>query len=297
MHIIATLSLALCTTAALAQPTLQIADFPAAINLDWYLLTDPGSITEPSNGTDQTWDFTSATWALAGTVGLAPAAGTPYAAQYPAANYVFIATPTGQASVYSYLLVGPDGFEVICGDAPLNTEVYTNYKTVLQTPLAYGNAFTDNNDGTQGPGSETWTYTGAGTLLTDLGDFTNTVKTVRTADGRVGLWNSAPLFPRITVNGPSVNLYTDASTSIGERGSSNIALIVHPTSATSEITIEAVDAGARWTILDALGRVMRSGSFSTQGVQRLNIAEFATGPYVVNVTDASGTHSARFQKL
>ncbi len=98
MRPIATLSILVLSTALAAQPTLQFADIPtSAITLDWYLLTDPGSITEPSNGIGQTWDFTSATWDLAGTVTFAPAAGTPYASTYPAANYVFIFTPTGLA--------------------------------------------------------------------------------------------------------------------------------------------------------------------------------------------------------
>lgn len=297
MHFHTSLSLFLLTSALAAQPTLQIADFPTAtLTLDWYLLSDPGSITEPSDGTGQTWDFTSATWALAGTVSMAPAAGTAYAAQYPTANYVFISTPTGGSPIYAYLLVGANGFEVICGDAPLNTEVYTNLKTVLQTPLAYGASFSDTNDGTQGPDSETWTYTGAGTLQTDLGSFSNTVKTVRSDDNRIALWNSAPLFPRITGNSQSVNLYVDASNSIVDPGSSAVALKIFPTTATNSLTIASVGAGSTWTITDAQGRVMRLGSFTAQGDQQLSIMGLANGAYFLNVSDATLTRIARFLK-
>ncbi len=297
MHSYTSLSLFLLTSALVAQPTLQIADFPTTtLTLEWYLLTDPGSISEPSDGTSQTWDFTSATWALAGTVALTPAAGTAYAAQYPTANYVFISTPTGESPIYAYLLVGANGFEVICGDAPLNTEVYTNLKTVLQTPLAFGASFSDTNDGTQGPGTETWTYTGAGTLQTDLGNFSNTVKTVRTADDRVELWNSAPLFPRLTGNSQSVNLYVDGTTSIGEQETANAPLTILPTNATHEIMIKAVSAGTSWAIVDAAGRTQRIGSFNKQGDQRIGIDALANGAYVLRVTNATGTRSARFQK-
>lgn len=295
MHSIATLSLALCTTVALAQPTLQYTEFPAVANLNWYVLVDPGVSTEPTDGTGQTWDFSSAVWTLAGTASIAPAAGTPYAAQFPAANFVFISTPTGQASVYAYLLVTAGGIEVICGDAPLNTEVYTNYKTILATPLAYGVSFSDTNDGTQGPDAETWTYSGAGTLLSSFGDFTNTVKTVRTDDGRIALWNSAPLFPRITGNSQSVNLYTDATSSISDERAI-VALNVFPTTVTNHLMIKAIDAGSTWTISDVQGRVILSGAFAMQGDQSLTLSEIAAGPYFLNVTDKTGTRTARFEK-
>ncbi|MEO8068035.1 MAG: hypothetical protein ABI599_10125 [Flavobacteriales bacterium] len=297
MRSISTFSVLALSTVLAAQPTLQFADLPTtAITLDWYLLNDPGNITEPSNGIGQTWDFTSATWDLAGTVTLAPAAGTPYAATYPAANYVFIFSPTGQAAIYAYLFVDASGIQTICGDAPINSEVYTDYKRVLQTPMSYNDAFTDTNDGSMGPGSETWTYTGAGTLQTTYGDFSNTVKTTRTADGRTTLWNSAPLFPRLTGNSSSVNLYVLGSTSIAEGGTHTTALATFPTPTAGKLTVSGIVANSRWSVLDAEGRVMQSGTWPAMGAQQMDLSDLAAGAYVLTVTDHIGLRSIGINK-
>lgn len=293
-HII-TLALCAFTSCLMAQPVLQSANFPnATTTLNWYALTDPGTITEPSNGVGQTWDFTSATWQLAGTVTWTAAAGTPYASQFPTATHAFITTNLAMESLYVYLLVDASGLQVVAEDVPWSTETYTDYKRVLQTPFAYGNSFSDTNDGTAGPDAETWTYTGAGTLLTTLGSFPNTVKTVRTDDGRVTLWAGEVVFPRLSANSDGVNLYIDAATAIDAVEASLPALRAYPSPTTGTLSVDGTTGHAQWTVRDAQGRTHNTGTWKGATARTLDVSVLVPGAYVLEVADEAGARSVRF---
>jgi hypothetical protein len=281
----------------MAQPVLQSANFPeGTTTLNWYTLSDIGTSAEPSDGVAQTWDFTSATWQLAGTVTWTAAAGTPYASQFPAATHAFITTNLAMESLYVYLLVDASGMQVVADDVPWSTEIYTDYKRVMQTPFAYGNSYSDTNDGTGGPAAETWTYTGAGTLLTTLGAFPNTVKTVRTDDGRIALWASEVVLPRLAGNGDGVNLYIDAETAIGAVGSAVSPLLAYPSPATTALSVTGTMGTAQWTVRDAQGRATSTGTWKGSSARAVDVAALVPGAYVLEVADEAGSRALRFIK-
>src|SRR5690606_11020653 len=129
---------------ASAQTSLQYANWPVSgQSLTMYMLTDPGNAQAPTPGVGQTWDYSSVTFAQAGVAAIAPAAGTPYAASYPTANYVYMVVPTGQPAAYNYMLVNSTSVQNVATDVPADANVYSDYNQILQFPIQFGGSYTD----------------------------------------------------------------------------------------------------------------------------------------------------------
>lgn len=289
-----TLSVLLLATTLQAQVTVDIGQLSATgVSLDVYTMTSQGTANTPTDGINQTWDLTSLVLQPLGTLEFTAASNTPYAASYPAANWSWAQTPTGQSTEYVYLNISSTGIEALATHVPNNVNDYTDPKQVLQFPMTYGQSFTDAYVDIDGPASVTWSYTGHGTALLPTGTVTDAVKLV-SSEGDVTLWNTAPLFPMTISDGTNLMIYALSNVGIGELGSA--AVQVYPNPCADQLYVNAT-ATAQWRITDLQGRAVQAGRFSGNSLQRIEVSGLATGPYVL-VLDEQGTRrTVRFHKV
>lgn len=277
-----------------AQVTLTYGDIsPTGVQTNIYLLTSGAPSAPPSDGINQTWNLTSATWQPIGTMHFRQAAGTPYAANYPAANWAWELNITGLGTTYMYLQIDNSGMYVVADKVPTDIQLYTNTKKVLQFPMAFGNSFSDDYVDNDGPDNVTWSYTGHGTLQTSLGNFPDLAK-VWSDEGDIVFWNKAPLYPVAIAMSSSVRAFTDATIGISEMNGGRTVL-AYPNPCTDLLMIDGIDA-AHWRITDMEGRLVRSGSFTFTGVQNLDVTGLSTGSYLFLSDATSGTRVVRFSK-
>jgi len=232
-----------CTAAA--QPTFQYTNLPTSTAYySTYVVTDPGTVGEPDlSGADQVWDFSSITFAQVGSTTLGPSAGSPYAADYPDANYLFASWATGGGDIqYSYLLANATALESIADDVPGTPQVYADHRRVLQFSTTYGNSFTDTYGDLGSQDTVTWTYIGYGTLITSLGTFTDQA-VMQNTDGDVFFWNTDPLFPRFIANSDNPVLLVPDASGVNEMGTA-APLHVFPIPAITSVTVEGLQGRA-----------------------------------------------------
>lgn len=277
-----------------AQVTLTYGDMaPEGVQTNIYQLTGGAPSTPPSDGVDQTWDLTGATWQPIGTMHFRQAAGTPYANTYPDANWAWEQEVTGLGTEYLYLQIDNGGMYAVADRVPGSPVLYSNTKKVLQFPLAFGNAFTDDYVNNNGPSNVTWTYSGHGTMLTSIGNHPDIAK-VWNDEGDVVFWNKTPLHPLVIAMSSNVRAYVDAVIGISEVNGGRTVL-AYPNPCTDRLTIDGVDA-ARWRITDLNGRLVLAGSFAFSGVQSLDVTALAAGSYHFLSDANSGLRVVRFSK-
>lgn len=293
MNATTTLSAILLATALNAQVSIDFSDLSATgVQLDMYLVTSPGTATEPTDGINQTWDLTSVTLQPLGTLDFTAASNTPFAASYPAANWAWAQTVTGVGTDHIYLDITSAGIEVLATGVPSDVNNYTDPKKIMQFPMTFGQSFTDAYVDIDGPGSVTWSYTGHGTAMTPLGNYPDLAKVVSTEDDLL-LWNTAPLYPMVIDDGTNVLAFAPADVGIADRRAP--AVQVYPSPCTDALYVDAVNT-ANWRITDLQGRTVQAGRFSSTSLQRIDVNALATGSYVL-VLDEAGTHrTVRFSK-
>lgn len=291
-----TLSLLTAIGTLHAQTTLEYADLvPGGVQMNMYVFTSGQPSAPPSDGNAQTWDLNGATFQQIGTMRFGSAVGTPFAATYANANYVFEQTVTGVGTQYMYLAIGPGGIEVVANEVPVDITNYTNPKRVLAFPMAYGDSFTDDYVDNNGPATVTWSYTGEGTLISSLGSLPGIAKVV-SSEGDLLLWNKTPFHPVVLVAGGNPPLvFADAVTSIQDMDPGRRALIF-PNPCTNALHVEG-RPGATWRITDIQGRVVQSGNFTTLGNFVIDVSQLASGVHLFLSDADQGTRSVRFHKL
>jgi hypothetical protein len=291
-------SLTLCALLTLsglhAQVSIDYSDLSATgVALDMYIVTDPGTSSPPSDGINQTWDVSSVTVQPLGTLNFTAAANTPFAANYPTANWAWAQTVTGVGTDHIYLNIGTTGIEVLATDVPSSTNNYTDPKRIMQFPMTYGQNFTDTYADMDGPGTVTWSYTGHGTLITPLGSIPDLAKVVSTEDDLL-LWNTTPLYPVVIDDGTAVLFFTPSDVGIGDLNAGS-AVQVYPNPCTDRLVVDGPERSA-WRITDLQGRVLETGVFNSTGLQSLDASGLASGAYVLTMGTPAGQRSIRFCK-
>lgn len=272
------LSLLMLAGAAQAQPSFELANYPTSpVALTFYTVVDIAGTDPPSNGADQTWQYSALNWNLGGSVLLDVAAGTPYAGDYPTANATWTMTPSGGSPEYQYSVVDNTGFEVIATHVPAAPNVYTDHQRILQFPWAFNTSFFDGYASPEHTGNAVWTFDGYGTFITSLGTFTDQLKTT-SSEGDVILWNASPIYPTLIGNSNSVLLFVPDVNAVPESGHADLR--VYPDPCTDVLNVEQLPAG-EWRITDMAGRTMRSGRSNGTPLQRLELGALGDGYYLL----------------
>ncbi|TXI75571.1 MAG: T9SS type A sorting domain-containing protein [Flavobacteriales bacterium] len=288
--------LLLVPVAATAQPILQSADVQVMGNTyAIHLVTDPGASDPNADGANVTWDFSSATLTMnAGSTTFMAPAGTPYAASYPTSNLAQSVTIPG-STTYTYFNLQSAQLDMlgqeIGGSDPT---VYTDPKTPLQFPMAYEDWFIDyyEYDGTEYSVSRA--YMGYGTVILPTGTYTNVVKVASTS-GAINFYRTDPVMELVNIDGEGqILVFGDAQVGV-EEASMAQPLSIFPLPATDVVNIGGLTGASTWDLIDAQGRVLRSGR-DVRTTLVLDVNTLASGPYSVIVRDGRGQRSARILK-
>lgn len=263
------------------------------VSMEMYVVSDPGTATTPSDGANQTWDFSSVTLLDMGDLDFTPAAGTPYAASYPSANWAWAQTVTGFPTQYAYMNITTAVLQLIATDVPSDANPYSDPKDLLRFPLSLGQSFTDSYADLDGPASVTWSYTGHGTMITPLGTFSNIVKMV-SSEGDLLLWNTNPLHPMVIDDGSMVLVFGPGMVGIDEQASRDLQ--VHPNPCSDNLVVQDAGIGAQWTITDTQGRTVRMGSSTIDTNLVLDVKDLLPGTYAIRIQGNGTVRTSRFVK-
>ena len=275
-----------------AQVSIDFSDLSATgVLLNMYILTSPGTATEPSDGIDQTWDLSSVSLQPLGTLNFTAASNTPFAASFPTANWAWAQTVTGLGTDHTYLNIAATSLEVVATKVPSDPNPYTDPKKVLQFPMTFGQSFSDAYTDVDGPANVTWSYTGHGTAISPLGTFSDLAKLVSTEDDLV-LWNTAPLHPLVIDDGSDVLVFVPANVGITDRHLP--AVQVYPSPCTDRLYVNA--STADWRITDLQGRTVKTGRFTSTSLQHVNVTDLSTGIHVLELNEAGARRTVRFSK-
>ncbi|HNE27818.1 MAG TPA: T9SS type A sorting domain-containing protein [Saprospiraceae bacterium] len=195
-------------SAALAQPTLLNTVFPAAGTQMSISIADTTGVQPGNAGADQTWDFSGLqALNMLNPVTFKPASQTAYAGEFPFANLCGV-QPVDQDSAFFYYRKESSVLSVV-GSVEYGLPLqYSDPETALETPLDFGESFSDDfyrynsmpDNQLQGMGHKTTTYDAFGTLITPLGTFQHAIRLKTVATYRDTTWLFA---------GYSLNEHTD----------------------------------------------------------------------------------------
>lgn len=280
----------LLLTQATAQ-TIQYSDLsPYGVQADMqYLNAD--DLPALADGTGQTWDLSGLTLQNVGTLAFSPAAGTPYAGNYPVANWAWAQHITGLGSTYQYLAITANGIDLLARNVPGDAVEYTDAARIMQFPLAFGEGFTDAYVHATGSDTLVWTYAGHGTLITPMGTFTDVAKLVND-EGEVACWNRNPLYPVMVQDDDDILFFVQNNVGVAEQEPA----MAHtwPNPCHDRLQVEHALPTTAWRVLDAQGRVLLTGTFGPAG--QVDVRSLAAGSYSLVLLNGSGHMPLRFIK-
>lgn len=294
MRTIITPAAALFLLSLSAQHTIQYSDLdPFGVATDMHLLASPAVLPALSNGPGQTWDLGGISLQHIGTQAFTTAVGTPHAADYPAANWVWSQTVTGLGTGYTYLHISSAGIDLLARNVPQSTLEYSDPSQVMQFPLAFGESYSDTYMNTNGGSTMTWTYSGHGTAITPLGTFTEVAK-VENTEGDVLLWSTAPLYPIMIADGSNTLFFIQTNVGVDEVEAGTFR--AWPSPGNGLLHLASAAAGSAWRVLDGQGRTVLHGQFAGTGAQQVDASTLAPGSYVLAVSEGGRARHARFVK-
>ncbi|HRO39199.1 MAG TPA: hypothetical protein PLY76_07445 [Flavobacteriales bacterium] len=284
--------LACLLLAPLSAQTIQYGNVsPFGIEAEMYLQTGNAPL-QLSDGPGQTWNLSALPLQASGTLAFAPAAGTPYTTDHPAANWVWHQTVTGMGDVYQYLAINPGGVELVARNVPMNPVAYSDPLKILQFPMDFGASFTDTYTNGDGSGTQTWTYSGHGTLVTSMGTFPNLAK-LSGSGGDTALWNLDPVYPVMIQSGSTVTFYKQTNVGVAEQVAHSLE--VWPNPCADKLTVAGAAPGSAWCLLDHQGRVVGAGKW-TAAERQVDVRDLAAGSYVLQLGSGTFRQSVRFFK-
>ncbi|NUY79789.1 T9SS type A sorting domain-containing protein [Flavobacterium sp. MAH-1] len=290
---------ALLPTCAFAQPQITLSNVNFGFTGEFYWTQIGESFNPGLPGANQTWDFSSLNLTLIGTDTSIPVAGSPYAAQFPTANYVYKFEGMGLPPRYYYHNVTSEKYEILSlGYAGNVGWDYTpNPRKWLQFPYTYQSVFTDTYQSTQDESATTatLTYDGYGTLILPTGTFTNVIrqKVVKNGQTNYNWFNVQPFYPlmQTVLEENSLGIVKNTTLGLGDQHKNAFAVWPNPTKGTLNISCDAnLEQAATLSIYDALGKkvVEKQIAFDSNSAFQLDLENHNPGLYFLNVSDASG---------
>jgi hypothetical protein len=299
-EIITLASVAMLNFYASAQPVINSNNVAPNFNADFYYLEMPTGFSAGSAGANQTWNFSSiGSGTFLGTDTAIPVAGSPYAAQFPQANYLYaMESAFSDAEMYFYHTLTATKFEIYSlgygGDVGENYQA--NPRTYVVFPYTYNTVFTDDFKESSSPATSTVTatYDGYGTLIMPFGTFTNVVRQKQVIDGvtNYSWFNVSPFYPILqTAFEDGILGYIVNNTVLGTGNhTQSQSLVMFPNPATSVFNIKVPDGfsgSANLTVSDISGKILISTTFDTAN-PAISAEQLSQGIYVVKLSGESG---------
>lgn len=287
--------LALLLLAPLSAQTIQYGNLsPFSVSTDMHRLIAPAALPALSEGGDQTWDLSGLTLLNIGTMNFTSANGTPYAGDFPQANWVWVHEVTGVGSAYYYIEISSEGMDLWDRNVGLpNPVVYTDPVRIMKFPLALGESFTDEYATENGVNYKHWTYAGNGTVILPIGTVENAALVV-SEEGDITFWNLEPVYPVMIADEGSAMFYIQNN--VGVAGHARPELAAWPNPCKDVLHLPATTGPGQWKVLDMQGRVLADGFFHGQSSRQVNVGSLAPGGYMLLLESDQVRGQARFVK-
>jgi len=292
-----TLTVFLSAIAALfAQPVLRSDSLHTGLHFNLYSLSNVStSSLLLSGGANLNWDLSSSTATLMGTADLLDMSSTPYASQYPDANFAIKFT-VGTNSQYSLFHLTSTVLEEVANNVGTGTPTaFVNYRTALTFPFTFNliNSDTYQKSG-QAVKSITNHYDAYGTLKTGIGTFYNIVRNLYNDNGdtSANCWSLSPMFPVFQASSSGFTLWKLTSSTTGiSNVSYNDMFDMYPNPATNELTIINKIPVSKMDIYDLSGKLQFTTTSSV-----INISDLVPGIYFIKIYSEKGISTQKFIK-
>ncbi len=280
---------------AFAQPILQSDSLHTGQSFSLYALNNVLATNLAPTGANLTWDISTSTATLLGTVDFLNMNSTPYAAQYPTANFAmkFVAGANTSYSLFNHTATILE--EVANNVGTPSPVAFTDYRTALVFPFTYNLV---DNDTYQKTGQVMKTisnsYTGYGTFISNFGSNSNIVQNVIDDNGNTSYfyWKSSPLVPLFQGSSSGFTLWQQNVTPNSVRDyTANALFDLYPNPAENTLSILNKELISNIEVYDAQGKLQFS---TTQSV--IDISALRNGTYFLRATSAKGSTTQKFIK-
>jgi hypothetical protein len=286
----------LSVTAISGQPVLNSADLHTGYSFNQYSLSNVNTANLMPSGANVTWDLSSTTATLIGTVDFLDMSETPYQAEYPAANFAMKFTLTGEASDYSLFNLSTTVFDEVANNVGTDNPVsFLNYRTTLVFPFTYNLSHTDTyQKENQEIKTVILTYDGYGTFIANDTTNTNVVRIFTDDNGNIGpvWWSSSPFVPLFRANSEGFILWQITSTTTGiKEVYSNQLFDMYPNPATNVLHILNKEKISLIEVYNTAGQFQFSTNQSV-----IDISGLDKGVYFLKAWSGNGSVSQKFIK-
>jgi hypothetical protein len=273
---------------SIAQPVLHRDSLRTGLSFNLYTLTNVNTTNLRSMGPGVVWDLSSTSSVFMGTVDFQEMSATPYALQYPAANFAIKFTIGGNVS-YSLFRLSDSTMDEVGNNVSTSGGVpFTDYRTALVFPFTYNLSHTDNYQKTgQGMKTIKLKYDAYGSFVTSSGTTNNVMRilTVDNGDTAANFWGSSPCVPVFTSSINNNNFtYWKLNPSLGmDRILNQNGINIFPNPAGNILNISGVKEVSDVKIYSISGQLLVDVTSDS-----IDISMLTAGIYLVSINTASG---------
>lgn len=290
------IALLLSFTHSFSQPVLHSDSLHTGLSFNLYSLSNVNTADLIPSGANITWDISSSTATQAGTVDFLEMSATPFANEYPGANFAMKFTEFSSTHYSLFNLSGSVLEEVANNVGTANAVTFTNYRNAAIFPFSFGLTNTDTyQKSTQSVKTIISTYDSYGTFITSSNTLNNVVRIMMVDDGNTSVvfWNTTPpLRPLFQASSSGFILWelTTNTTGISEM-STNRIFDMYPNPSTNVLNIINKELISKIEIYDSGGKLQIATIKSN-----IDISILKKGVYFVKAYSAIGIASQKFVK-
>ncbi|NTW23673.1 MAG: T9SS type A sorting domain-containing protein [Lentimicrobium sp.] len=279
-----------------AQPILNSADLHTGYSFNQYSLSNVNTADLMPSGANITWDLSTTTATLIGTSDLLEMSETPFAAEYPEANFAIKFTQIGLPANYSLFNHTATIFEEVANNVGTDNPVaFLNYRTTLVFPFTLNLSNTDTyQKENQEVKTITNTYDAYGTFIANDTVANNVVRIFANDDTNIApvWWSSSPLVPLFRANSEGFILWQITSTPTGVKEIfSNQLFDMYPNPASDLLHILNKEKISLIEIYNGAGQFQFSTNQSI-----IDISGLDKGIYFLKALSGKGSISQKFIK-
>jgi hypothetical protein len=278
-----------------AQPILLNTSLETGQNFNLYYVGNASAGELLTSGADVTWNLSDTENILAGTAELLAMEDTPYAAEYPNANFAIRITPIGDVPRYSLFNLNGTVYEEVANNVGTSDATsFINPRSSLFFPFTFNSTQIDAYQKSgQGMKEISLFYDAYGTLITNTATYTNVVRNYMQDDGTNSYlyWNTNPMAPLFQVSSQGFILWISTTPTGLKETASKTDLSVYPNPAKAELKIISKGSINKVEVINEAGQVQFTSKETTLDVSLLN-----PGTYFIKAYTADGVVSQKFIK-
>ncbi len=300
--------IAMMSICAQAQPVVNASNVAHNFEGDLYYTEVPDGFSPGPAGPNRTWMFAEmGTGTFLGTQSAIPYETSPFASQFPLANYCYtMESAFTDAVMYFYHSVTPTAFEIYSLGymGEVGEDFTQNPRTYAVFPYTYGTVFTDTYQRTfdEGPQTQTVTYDAYGTLHMPFGTFPNVVRQKVEAEGHTNYtwFNVNPFYPilQTSLEEGILGIVHD-NTQLGTGNWNHEKMSVYPNPVKDLLSVKlpsGIEGPFEVILSDVSGKRILNQTCNDRDIS-IDAQHLHSGLYIVSVTSETGaTINAKFVK-